>query len=102
MKVDMNIVFSITYFIVFAIIVFFLFFFNRRRRVKNYEKNISEIEYEKNIISTSPIASELEKVETIIKNERMEEKYNNWIERYKHLKEIRLPDFFIPNQSIAA
>ena len=93
MKVDMKIVFSITYFIVFAIIVFFLFFFNRRRRVKNYEKNISEIEYEKNIISTSPIASELEKVETIIKNERMEEKYNNWIERYKHLREIRLPDF---------
>ncbi len=43
---------------------------------------IEQLDREKNIIETAPIPSELSKLETIIKNDKIEEKYNNWMERF--------------------
>ena len=48
-----------------------------KRKQKRYYKNIYEtLEREKNLIASTPVLSELAKVEPIIKNEKMEEKYS--------------------------
>ncbi len=92
MKVDMNIVMTITYTIIFFIAVITIVLINKRRKVKACERTIANLEFEKNVIASTSIASELDKVETIIKNEKSEEKFNNWVARYNSLKEERLPN----------
>ncbi len=91
MKVDMNIVMNITYTVIFFIAVIALIYINKRRKINSCIKTIENLEFEKNIIASSSIASELDKVETIIKNEKAEEKYNNWVKRYNEIKEERIP-----------
>jgi len=45
------------------------------------------INYNKNILDTYPIENELVKVETLIKNEKLEEQYKIWQERFKKIKD---------------
>lgn len=92
MKVDMNLVITITYTIVFLLAVIVIIFINKARKKNSYKKTIENLEYEKNVISSTSISSELDKVETIVKNERSEEKYNTWVERYNDIKDNRLPN----------
>ena len=79
------IVISITLvlFILMAIIIYMFF----RRRTKNLKNRIEALDREKNIIESAPILSELAKVETIIKNDKIEEKYNDWQSRFEKIKE---------------
>ena len=55
---------------------------SKRKRSKRLKNLIEQLDREKNIIETAPIPSELSKLETIIKNDKIEEKYNNWMERF--------------------
>ena len=50
------------------------------------------------MIENLEIPAELSKVEPIIKNEKIEEKYNNWNERYEELKQddiLRINDMIV-------
>jgi septation ring formation regulator EzrA len=58
----------------------------KNKRNKKYRKTIDELDREKNIIESTPVLLELAKVETIIKNDKMEEKYNQWQERFNNIK----------------
>ena len=55
----------------------------RKRRYNLLKEHIEQLDREKNMIETAPIPSELAKLETIIKNDKIEEKYNNWLERFE-------------------
>ena len=65
-------------------IIIFLHFRKRKNKLKN---RIEELDREKNIIESAPVLAELAKLETIIKNEKMEEKYNNWQKRFEDIKD---------------
>ena len=58
----------------------------RKRRYNLLKEHIEQLDREKNMIETAPIPSELAKLETIIKNDKIEEKYNNWLERFESIK----------------
>lgn len=91
MKVDMNLVLTITYTVIFIIVLIVIVLLNKRRQINRCKKTIENLEFEKNVISSTAIASELDKVETIIKNEKAEEKFNNWVDRFTEIKEERIP-----------
>ncbi len=61
------------------------------RKNKKYKKLIDDLEYEKNQIDTAPVAPELAKVETYLKNEKLEVMYKDWQERLQDIKETRIP-----------
>ena len=49
---------------------------------------VSFLDREKNLLESASISSELAKIETIIKNERLEEKYKNWQDTFAMIKEV--------------
>ena len=57
------------------------------RYYRNKEKNL---EVMRNQVASTPVLLELSKVEPIIKNDKMEAKYNKWQDRFADIKENRL------------
>ncbi len=72
--------------IVLLIIITTIIFIYKSRVKKALKEHIEELDREKNLIESAPINSELSKLETIIKNEKIEEKYNEWQERFETIK----------------
>ena len=73
--------------IVLAIIVVIL----KRKRKRYYMAIYDNLEREKNLIGSTPVLLELSKLEPIIKNEKMEEKYQKWQDKFQSIKEEELP-----------
>src|SRR5574344_1970800 len=92
-----NITKIIIYCLSSGIVVFFIgFIFLKIKKKKN--KIIKDLDKKKNMLENLSIPAELTKVEMIIKNEKIEEKYNNWKERYETIKNdniVRLNDMII-------
>ncbi len=76
----------ITYVIIAIILNIVVLYFMRKRRLNKLRKEIERLDIEKNEVETMPILSELAKVETIIKNDKMEEKYKSWLDRFDYIK----------------
>ena len=62
----------------------------RRSEAKYYKEQLKNLEIERNKIASTPVLLELSKVEPIIKNDKMEEKYNLWQDKFNNIKEKRL------------
>ena len=73
-----------------AIILVIFFHIIRSSRKKFYKEQVKELEVQRNQIASTPVLIELAKIEPIIKNEKMEEKYNKWQDRFTYLKDNRL------------
>ncbi len=76
--------------VIALIIVVVILHFIRKFEMKYYRDRVRELEVQRNMIASTPVLLELSKVEPIIKNDRMEEKYNKWQDRFTNLKENRL------------
>ncbi len=81
----------ITGIIVALIIIFLILVFAKRKQKKNYMMIYDKLEREKNMIGSTPVLLELSKLEPIIKNEKMEEKYQKWQDKFTKIKEEELP-----------
>ena len=58
---------------------------------KSYSNTLIELERNKNLIISGAILSELNKVESLINNKELEEKYNYWKSIFKTIKDIDIP-----------
>lgn len=76
--------------IVAFIIVIVILHFIRNFEMKFYRDKVKRLEVQRNQVASTPVLLELSKVEPIIKNDKMEEKYNRWQDRFAKLKENRL------------
>ena len=74
---------------VFLIVIVILHLVNKAE-AKYYKNKIKSLEVQRNMIASTPVLLELSKVEPIIKNDKMEEKYNLWQDKFTHIKEHRL------------
>lgn len=72
------------------IIVIVILHLVRKAEFKYYRNKVKNLEVERNMIASTPVLLELSKVEPIIKNDKMEEKYNKWQERFETIKTKRL------------
>ena len=77
----------ITAILICLIIEILTFLFVRRQEKRVYSSKSKELEIDKNKITSTPVLLELSKLEPIIKNELMEEKYDNWQEEFINIKE---------------
>ena len=79
-----------SYLVICIIIVIVALHFIRKGITNRYRKKVRELEVAKNMVASTPVSLELSKVEPIIKNDKMEEKYNDWQDRFDELREKRL------------
>lgn len=76
--------------VIALVIVIIILHFIRQFEMKYYKDRIKNLEMQRNIVASTPVLLELSKVEPIIKNDKMEEKYNKWQDDFIQLKENRL------------
>ena len=79
-----------SYLVVCIIIVIVVLHILRKKVANKYRSKVRELEVAKNMVASTPVSLELSKVEPIIKNDKMEEKYNDWQDRFDQLRETRL------------
>lgn len=73
---------------IFVVIVLVLM--NKRYR-KNLTNEINNLEREKNLIISSNILSELNKVEALVNNKELKKKYKGWQKRFEAIRDEELP-----------
>ena len=76
--------------IVAFIIIVVILHLIKKAELKYYKQKVKDLEVQRNLVASTPVLLELSKVEPIIKNDKMEEKYNKWQDRFSHIKEHRL------------
>lgn len=72
------------------IVVIVLVCMNKKYR-KNITNEINNLERDKNLIISSSILSELNKVEALINNQDLRQKYENWQERFEKIRDEEIP-----------
>ena len=63
----------------------------KNKKNKQIKNIIDNLEVEKNKINSTPIAPELSKIESFLKNEKLEAMYNEWKERLDDIKNKQIP-----------
>lgn len=79
-----------TFFIIAVILVTVVLVLLHKHRYTSFQKEVEQLDKQKNIIASTPVLSELSKVESIVKNNKMEEKYKNWQKRFEVIKNERV------------
>ena len=77
-------------FVIAIIIVIVILHFVKKTEMKYYRNKVKNLEIQRNMVASTPVLVELSKIEPIIKNDKMEEKYNRWQDRFTDIKERRL------------
>ena len=82
---------GITYFIASVVLIIVLLSTLSNKEKKKYQNEITALERDKNLIISSSILSELNKVEALINNEKLQESYDDWQNRFKEIKDVEIP-----------
>lgn len=80
----------VIYVIGFILIVLTIFGIQKRDKNK-LEKELTRLETLKNLIISPSILTEMEKVKSLINNEKLEEKQKKWIKRYNKIEKEKIP-----------
>ena len=79
-----------TFFILAVILVTVVLVVLKKYEQNKFEKQVENLDKEKNLIASTPVYTELSKVESMVKNEKMEEKYKNWQKRFDIIKNEKI------------
>ena len=79
-----------TFFIIAVILVTVVLVLLSKHKYKKLRQEVEKLDKEKNLIASTPVLSELAKVESIVKNDKMEEKYKNWQKRFEVIKDEKV------------
>ncbi|MBE6147070.1 MAG: hypothetical protein E7168_01900 [Firmicutes bacterium] len=90
MSVDGVILLVVTFIIIAVISITATLVFIQKYKIKKIKDEIEHLDKEKNLIASTPVLSELSKVEPIIKNDKMGEKYKNWQKRFELIKDNKI------------
>lgn len=78
------------YVLAVALVILVLNFINKKEK-KVYKDEINSLERDKNLIISAAILSELNKVESLVNNDKMEQTYKDWQKRFKKIKDVEVP-----------
>lgn len=88
---DTTILILATFFIIAVIVISLVLFFMQNAKNKKIKSQLEKLEVEKNKINSTPIVPELSKVESYLKNEKLETMYNNWKDRLDVIRTNQIP-----------
>ena len=87
---DTNLLF-LTYVLLTICILIVVFILVRKHNTKKYSDILDNLEREKNLILDANILSELNKVESMINSDDIEDKYNEWRRRFEEIRDNDIP-----------
>ncbi len=88
---DTVVLMIVTFVIVAIVAIVGILFAIQKRKNHEIKKQLEHLEIEKNKIDSTPIIPELSKVESYLKNEKLEAMYNNWKERLDVIRSNQIP-----------
>ena len=91
MSQDLSNLLNLLIFVVGIVLVITIIVLIVKNIKKSYSNTLIELERNKNLIISGAILSELNKVESLINNKELEEKYNYWKSIFKTIKDIDVP-----------
>ena len=86
-----KVVFFGIYGAIIVVLILIILLLVKRKRLKKYRDELEELDRAKNEIESAPVVSELAKLETIVKNEKLEEKYKKWFNTFENIKSDNIP-----------
>lgn len=86
-----TLLYVLTGILIVIILIIVLIVVLKKKRKNYYLKLCKNLDTEKNLIGSTPVLLELSKLEPIIKNEKMEEKYQKWQDEFTYIKDEELP-----------
>lgn len=78
---------SIIFIVLILLVVFIIVY--KRNKVKSLKDKLDELERQRNLIVATPVSAELSKIDVIVKNSKLENKLEEWKNRYDVIKEKR-------------
>ena len=84
-----NILYIVSGILLIVIFLVVIIIVIKRSSINKLRKKVEDLERQRNLIVGTPIMVELSKIEEILKNDKLEGKYNGWKERYDVLKNER-------------
>lgn len=81
-----------TVIILFIIITVTFFLIYKNKKKKRIISIINKLEKEKNLLINVPVLNELNKVEALVKNNKLEEKYNTWKLKFEVIEKETIPE----------
>ena len=91
MSQDLSNLLNLLIFVVGIVLVITIIVLIVKNIKKSYSNTLIELERNKNLIISGAILSELNKVDSLINNKELEEKYNYWKSIFKTIKDIDVP-----------
>ena len=88
---EMFMLFAIGYYFLTMIIIVIVLLVISNKTKKKYLAQINELERQKNLVISAGILSELNKVESLIKNDDLRKKYELWQKRFNEIKNEDIP-----------
>ena len=82
---------AITLYVVVAIIVIVVLNLIQNGRNKKYKTLLDKLEVEKNVIDSTPINSEISKIKSFLKNDKLDSNLNDWETRFKDIRSVQIP-----------
>ena len=76
--------------VIALIIVIVILHLVKRAEMHYYRNKVKNLEIQRNMVASTPVLVELSKVEPIIKNDKLEEKYTKWQDKFNDIREKRL------------
>lgn len=82
---------AITMYVVVAIIVIVVLNLIQNGRNKKYKTLLDKLEVEKNVIDSTPINSEISKIKSFLKNDKLDSNLSDWENRFKDIRSAQIP-----------
>lgn len=81
----------VTTFVCSVVLIVLVLNLIQTKKNRDLKKILEKLDIEKNKIASTPIIPELAKIESYLKNEKLEVMYNEWKERLDDIKEKQIP-----------
>lgn len=82
---------TISIYVVAVIILVVVLNLIQNNRNKKYRNLLDKLEVEKNVIDSTPINSEISKIKSFLKNDKLDSSLSNWEERFKDIRTNQIP-----------
>jgi len=82
---------AVAYYIFTMVVVVIVLVLMDKRYKKSITNEINNLERDKNLIISSSILSELNKVEALVNNEELRKRYDNWQQRFEAIRDEEIP-----------
>ena len=81
----------VAYVVIAILLILIALMYIKKRKLKEYRKELELLDKEKNEIVSAPVVSELTKMEPIVKNDKIEEKYKKWFNTFENIRNNDIP-----------